>query len=96
MLVDRRTLKIARTKMDDALALLTDLRERIQWPHPVRIYTGNVAPFDQVVTEVEFADWAEMEAFWSDEETITEFTAFLVKWDEVGLPGGRRELWETV
>ena len=96
MLVDRRYLNIARTKMDDALTLLTDLRERMQWQHPVRIYMGNVAPFDQIVIEVEFADWAEMNAFWSDDATIAEIAPFFVKWDEVALPGGRRELWETV
>ena len=96
MLVDRRILNIARTKMDDALTLLMDLRARMQRQHSVRIYTGNVAPFDQIVIEIDFADWSEMEAFWSNAETNPEVAAFFVKWEKVALPGGKRELWETV
>lgn len=96
MLVDRRILNVKRTKLDEALALFAEFRKQIQWHHPARIYKGNVAAFDQLVVEVEFADWAEMEAFWSGEENMPAFAAFYVKWEELALPGGKRELWETV
>ena len=95
MLVDRRILNVAGDMMDDALALLAEERVRLDWDRPVRIYKPNVAAFDQVVVEFEFDDWAEMEAFWSRWQTAGA-EAFFAKWADVALPGGRRELWETV
>ena len=95
MLVNRRTLNVARDKMDDALAMLAEERTRLNWERPARIYRPNVAAFDQVVVEFEFNDWAEMEEFWRRWETDGA-EAFFTKWADVGMPGGRRELWETV
>lgn len=34
--------------------------------------------------------------FWNSAETNTAVATFFVKWDEVALTGGQRELWETM
>lgn len=95
MLVDRRTLNVARDKMEDALTQLAEEQARMNWQGPVRIYRPYVAEFDQVVVEFEFADWAEMEAFWNRWQTEG-VEAFFTAWADMARPGGRRELWETL
>ena len=95
MLVDRRILNVARDKTEDALTLLAEEKARLNWKGQVRIYRPVVAEFDQVVFEIEFADWAEMDEFengWQADGA----EAFFTTWADVALPGGRRELWETM
>ena len=95
MLVDRRILNVAHGKMDEALALLAEERTRLDLEQSARIYRPNVATFDQIIVEFEFANWAEMEEFWLSWQT-TGAEAFFIKWAEVAVLGGQRELWETV
>ena len=95
MLVDRRILNVARDKMDEALTLLAEERTRLDVEQSARIYRPNIAAFDQIIVEFEFANWAEMEGFWLGWQTAGA-EAFFIKWVDVAAPGGKRELWETV
>ncbi|HRW09324.1 MAG TPA: hypothetical protein P5121_29690 [Caldilineaceae bacterium] len=95
MLVDRRILNVARDKMDEALTLLAEERTRLDVEQSARIYRPNIAAFDQIIVEFEFANWAEMEEFWLSWQTRGA-EAFFAKWADVAVPGGKRELWETV
>ena len=95
MLVDRRILHIARDKMDEAVTILTQELARVSWQRPARIYRPAVAAFDQIMVEVEFENWEEMEGFWAGWNGAPETAEFWKMWAEVARPGGSRELWET-
>jgi hypothetical protein len=93
MIVDRRTFTYKRGHQQEAIELLQQAKEMAQSTRPIRIYVSEIAPFDTIVTEIEFEDWEEYHEFWAE---WSPGDAFWEKWYAATESGGSHEVWRLV
>ncbi len=95
MIVERRIVKVKSGRMDEARQLLTE-HDSIDRQRTMRIYFPIVAPFNQIIIEQEFEDFAECEQVWADWQASAGGKDFMRQWLALEDHGVRRELWELV
>ena len=93
MIVNRRTFVVKEGCWDEALALTVAETKRVSFPHPRRLYSSNISPFDRLVFEAEFENLAEYVKFWAEWFASPEGAAFMEKWDTLTKSGGTNEIW---
>ncbi|GAG90579.1 unnamed protein product, partial [marine sediment metagenome] len=54
MIVNRQTMIVKRGCWDEAEAMAVAETKRVSFPHPRRLYSSNISPFDRLVFEAEF------------------------------------------
>jgi hypothetical protein len=79
--------------MDEIAALIMAETKRVGQTPVVRLYLPEIAPFDQIAMEWEFADLAEYQSFWEEWFASPGGIAFLEKWNELTETGGTNEIW---
>jgi hypothetical protein len=94
MLVHRVTWNLKPGKQEKAMELLRNAREKHPTPHVVRVYTPEIGPFNRLVYEIEFEDFADYQAHWQERYTLPEFAEFIEKWNEFATGGD--ELWNLM
>jgi hypothetical protein len=96
MIVNRRTMIVKPGCWDEAVALVVAETKRVSFPHPRRILTENISPFDRLVFEAEFENLAEYEKFWAEYLASPEAASFQEGWDDLVEAGGANEIWSLV
>ena len=90
MLVNRRKFVVKRGKLNEAEKLLKTIVETSNLPGVARIYIPEIAPFDAVVIEVEFEDWAQYNKFYAEWDPKEEL---IKKWFALTETGGTNQVW---
>ena len=93
MLVNRRSHNLKMGSMLEAVSLLKAEKERINHPHPSRIYLPKFGPFHVVTIEIEFESLEEYDKFWSEWFSSPEGIEFNEKFMEMTERGGTNEIW---
>jgi hypothetical protein len=93
MIVNRRTMIVKPGCWDGAVASVVAETKRLSFPHPRRILTVNIGPFDRLVFEAEFESLAEYEKFWAEYFASPEGVAFTEKLNSMLVSGGSNEIW---
>ena len=93
MIVNRRTFVVKAGCWDEAEALAVAETKRESFPHPQRIYSSNISPFDRLVYEAEFENLAEYEKYLADWFASPEGSAVAEKLNSMLESGGKNEIW---
>ena len=96
MLVNRITIVSKVGHRGDLQAVLKEWVEWINHPHPVRIYTPNIAPGNAVVIETEFESLAEMESTFAEWFANPEYLEFNRKFEELRDGSITQEVWNLL
>ena len=96
MIVERRCYTVYEGREQEAIDILKEAWQGLDFPNAHRIYRTIVGPFDVVVQELEFEDLREREAFWADFFARPKTSELVEPWVQVRAPGGGSELWQLV
>ena len=93
MIVNRRTFIAKRGRTRDLVALMLAEQAHLNLPITFRVYSSNIAPFDQVVGEWEFENLVEYDKFWNDWFAMPGNADFMEKWYALTENGGSSQIW---
>jgi hypothetical protein len=93
MIANRQTMIVKQGCWDEVVASVVAETCRVSFPHPRRIFTANIGPFDRLVFEAEFENLAEYEKFWAEYLASPEGAAFTEKLNSMLESGGSNEIW---
>ena len=93
MIVNRRTFIVKRGCQQKIVDLIREATPKFPHPHPRRLYTPRIAPFDTIAIEIEFEDLEGYEKYWTEWGAWAETTGFMEKWFELTESGGSNEVW---
>ena len=93
MIVNRRTFVPKRGHLSEAVDLLRQEADKLGMGDVPRIYVPEIAPFDVIVTEMEFEDWEAYHKFWAE---WAPGEAFWTRWMALTENGGTNEVWRLV
>jgi hypothetical protein len=93
MIVNRRTFIVRRGCLQELTELIQEQRDKSNAPGTVRAYVPEVAPFDTIVIDFEFEDWAHYHQAWGE---WSPGEAFWEKWYALTGNGGTNEVWRLV
>jgi hypothetical protein len=69
------------TKVEgDPVEMVKDLWKKLDLPHTVRIYAPITGCFQEVISEIEFEDFAQYEKFWPEVTSNPEWRKWWEKW----------------
>lgn len=96
MIVQRFTVQIKPSKMDEALELAKEGRRNV-WPFfkSSKIYSSNIGPLSTIAFESEFEDLAEFDKLWKRLGVTDEWGTWYPKWMGVSTGQGANELWNV-
>ena len=80
MIVNRRTFKVKKGRMQEAATLLRTGGDYMDNIPPYRIYTSSIGTFNLLVLEQEFENLAAYEKFWNAHNTAPETPALMGLW----------------
>ena len=97
MIATRQTFKVKPGRMQEAVELVAKEiaaeRERSGHSGRTRVYTPNIARFNQLAVEWKYESLAEHESFWAQWNARPTTAAFFQKWAEVSEGDGTAEIW---
>ena len=93
MIVNRRTFVVKQGCQDEVVAMVLAENNRLNWSITSRVYTPNIAPFNQIIVEWEYEDLATYEKHWAEWFALPETPDFMEKWNSLIKPGGSNEIW---
>ena len=83
MILDRKTFKIKKGRMEEAVALTKTEIERINRTDTVRVSRSATGRGDVLATEWEFENVTEHAEFWAEYFHTPEAAVFLKKWNKL-------------
>jgi hypothetical protein len=96
MIVERRAYVVKEGRIQDAVDVIKEAWEGLDFPNAHRIYMPIIGPYNVVVQELEFKDLVESQEFWAAFSTRPKVSELSERWAELRAPGGGGEVWHLV
>ena len=96
MLVQRLTFQLKPGDQEKAVEMLKEAQTMLKPPHGVGIYTPNIGPFNTLIYDILFENFAELDEFWAKWWALPETPAFMERWNALNDVSGYSEVWNVI
>jgi hypothetical protein len=95
MIVERYTFHVKSGKVQDAIEWANEGRKNVWSQVPTKIYSSMIGPWNTIVIENEFEDFADREKSQNQVGTSGAWADWIAKWDELIDGHGKNEIWNV-